>query len=348
MKSDRTEIESLKSRISITAVAERLGLSVVRGKFRCPYGKRHAHGDRTPSVSISEDKGLFRCWVCDDVRGDCFQLVQVVRGGDFKEALEWLRHEFVYGNPRQNVLLKPIAVNPYSIRPVESTDGSTPESFFREKIILSFLKQLKPVDKTPAARWLANRKIFKKTWDQARLRYIDDYDRVNRTLLSLHSLADLQQAGLYNDKGHLRYYKHPLILPYLDEAFRPHYFQARTLDKTLHPKELNLKGSVPFPYHKEALDGQPGWVYLCEGVIDTLTAWSKGFTAIGIPGVKSFKPEWLGLFRHKKVVICLDSDEAGRMGSQVLLDLFTGAGIEATCLELPEGEDVNSYFGGKK
>ena len=80
MQKEREELEAFKANLSHTAVAERLGLREVRGKLRSPYGKRHAHGDRTPSVSVSEEKGLFRCWVCDDVRGDAFDLVRLVRG----------------------------------------------------------------------------------------------------------------------------------------------------------------------------------------------------------------------------------------------------------------------------
>ena len=54
MPNTREDIDALKASLSITQVAERLGLQVVRGKIRCPYAVRHAHGDRTPSVSLSE------------------------------------------------------------------------------------------------------------------------------------------------------------------------------------------------------------------------------------------------------------------------------------------------------
>ena len=350
MQKEREELEAFKASLSLTAVAERLGLRVVRGKLRCPYGKRHAHGDRTPSVSVSEEKGLFRCWVCDDVRGDAFDLVGLVRGYSFAEAWQWLREEFTPAASGSSAYRAP-APRPRIVSETPSADGEEPgegPTFQRERIVLSFLKLLKSVDDTPAAQWLARRKIFKKTWDLARLRYIDDYARVNRELLALHGLEPLQEAGLYNEKGNLRYYKHALILPYLDKEFRPHYFQARALDSSVQPKELNLRGTVPFPFHVRALDGQPGWVYLCEGAIDTLTALGKGFSAVGIPGVRSFKPEWLELFRPKKVVLCLDNDEAGRTGMDRLEELFHGAGMETARLELPEGQDVNAWFGGRR
>jgi len=106
-----------------------------------------------------------------------------------------------------------------------------------------------------------------------------------------------------------------------------------------------------------ALDQKPGWVYLCEGVVDTLTFLGQKINAVGIPGVRSFKVEWLNLFRNKNVVLCLDHDEAGRSGMEYIGNLFSQAGIHNVILgegmeNLPtamkEGEDINDWFGGKK
>ena len=105
------------------------------------------------------------------------------------------------------------------------------------------------------------------------------------------------------------------------------------------------------------LDQKPGWVYLCEGVIDTLTFLGQNIAAIGIPGVRSFKTEWLPLFKNKSVVLCLDKDEAGRSGTEYLQSVFAhenirtvvlGEGLENISSSMKEGDDINSWFGGKK
>lgn len=358
MQQDKTEIERLRESLSITLVAEALGLSVERRRFHCIYPMRHAHGDRTPSVSISEEKGLFRCWVCPDVRGDVFNLVQLVRDCSFPEAVEWLREQFrpwtrgheAPGTAQKSVPKKlPPKIQALPPKPaVKEAD--------RMKVVLSFLKRLDPVDETPAARWLRNRRIFKPVWDKMRLRYITNYKSVSDMLLAEFGLELLQQVGLFNEGGHLRYYKHRLIFPYLDQSVRSMYFQARALDKETRPKELNLPGAVPYPYNVSALDSKPGWVYLCEGVVDTLTLLNQKIPAIGVPGATSFKAEWVPLFRNKSVVICLDPDEAGRRGAQVVRELLGASGVrcvERGNVELPdslkvrEHEDINEQFGGK-
>ena len=115
---------------------------------------------------------------------------------------------------------------------------------------------------------------------------------------------------------------------------------------------------MPFPYNVSALDERPGWVYLCEGVVDTLTFLGQRIAAIGIPGVRSFKTEWLPLFKNKSVVLCLDKDEAGRSGTEYLQTVFANVNIRTVVLgdgvdqfgklSMKEGEDINDWFGGKK
>ena len=47
------------------------------------------HDDRTPSLSINADKGLYRCFGCD-AKGNVFQFVQHTQGLGFAESVEWL------------------------------------------------------------------------------------------------------------------------------------------------------------------------------------------------------------------------------------------------------------------
>jgi len=371
------ELKQFKASLSITSVAQALGIEVVRGKFRCFCPQRHVNGDRTPSVSISEERGLFRCWVCDDIRGDVFSLVQQKRGCTFPEALEWLKETYPFllpGVKRRSpereskppsTTLQPVVGHEVSkpkqeiLPPLQ--EESSPKEIVnedeRKKIILSFLKMLSPIEGTPAAAYLMKRRIYKPVWDKMLLRTIKDYDALNRQLKEVYSMEVLQYVGLFNDKGNLRYYKHPLIFPYLDTLRRASHFQARAIDSTVEPKELHLRGPVPFPYNLSALDQKNGWIYLCEGVVDTLTFLQQGIQAVGIPGVRSFKVQWLPLFKNKNIVLCLDHDEAGRRGMEYLQEVFSHAGIRSIILgegleqlssNMKEGEDVNEWFGGKK
>ena len=379
------ELKQFKSAISITAVAQSLGVEVNRGKCRCFFPQRHSHGDRTPSVSVSEERGYFRCWVCDDVRGDVISLVQLLRGCSFVEALEWLKGQFPVLVPSGGASPKvspagslpkvlPVAksriampareriapdsvATPAEMPPPQPEEKELISEDERKKLILSFLKRLSPVENTAAAAWLVRRRIFKPTWDKMLLRTITDYNGLNKSLREEFGVEILQHVGLFNEKGNLRYYRHPLIFPYLDAGRRSFYFQARAIDPETKPKELCLRGTVPYPYNLPALDQKPGWIYLCEGVVDTLTMIGQKMNAVGIPGVRSFKVSWIPLFKNKNVVLCLDRDEAGRSGMEYIGNLFSqngirwvilGEGLDHLPTAMKEGEDINDWFGGKK
>lgn len=380
------ELKQFKAALSITKVAVDLGIPVVRNRCRCFFPTRHSHGDRTPSVSFSEERGTFRCWVCDDVRGDVIALVQIVKNCSFLEALNWLKETYGFlvpgvKNAVQNRVMAPNASPAVASAQVHTTaqnasfvakvavreaalEYTSPEPAKelvsedeRKKIILSFLKMLSPVDRTPAAAYLARRRIHKPIWDRMLLRTITDYGAISDKLKETYDLEVLKYVGLFNENGNLRYYKHPLFFPYLDAKRRSFYFQARAINSSVVPKELNLRGTVPYPYNVSVLDQKPGWVYLCEGVIDTLTFLGQNISAIGIPGVRSFKTEWLPLFKNKNVMLCLDKDEAGRSGTEYLQSVFEQAGIRTIVLgeglenlnfSMKEGDDINSWFGGKK
>lgn len=363
---EREAIEALKQVLSITAVAEALGLAPLRGKFRCLHSNRHSHGDRTPSVSLSEAKGLFRCWVCPDVKGDAIELVCQVRNCSFPDAMQWLRDTFSQAaaigyNRDQQRSYTASTQAPDVCMPQEAEVQSQGEllpvaiverpAHWREKTILGFLKMLAPIEQADphggfeARNYLIKRKIFQKTWTAMRLRWVDDYGRVNEILRKTYDADLLREVGLCNEHGNLRFYKHRLILPYLDAENHPLHFQARATDYITTPKELSLRGSIPCPYNMRALDRKPGVVYLCEGPIDTLTLVERSIPAVGVPGVSHLKREWIPLFENKVVMVCFDNDEAGRTASARVVDEFTAQGIDAKPLTvLPDGLDINDWF----
>lgn len=203
-----------------------------------------------------------------------------------------------------------------------------------------------------AGRYLAKRRIFKRTWDSQRLRMLDDYAGVSRKLEAAFGLDDLVRMGFFNAAGHLRFYRHILLFPYYDITGRAVYMQARAIEteaagpggKGPMPKELSLAGHIPLPYNSRLLDGEPGQIYLCEGVIDTLTLLEQGFPSVGVPGAANFKAAWAPLFRNKSVHVAFDPDGPGESGAAKAIERLQAMGIEARRLAPPAGKDLNDWF----
>lgn len=377
----KPDIEAVKAAHPILDVLRDLGIAAAHGRFRCLRPENHAHGDRTPSVSIWPDRGLFKCWVCPDVKGDVIDLVRLARNCSFKEALAFLNgNGNVNGSPSRNPApesgpsrmprtagaagsaskaypqappeLSPQAVSdaPAKVSPkLPSEAEEAEETALRQTILAALLEACAPVGGA-AGRYLAKRRIFKRTWDAQRLRMIDDYAGISRKLEAAFGLDVLVRMGYFNAAGHLRFYRHILLFPYYDITGRATYMQARAIDTEAAgprgpmPKELSLSGHIPMPYNARLLNGEPGQVFLCEGVIDTLTLLEQGFPAVGVPGAANFKAAWAPLFRNKVVHVAFDPDGPGETGAAKAIERLQAMGIEARRLAPPTGKDLNDWF----
>ena len=80
---DKSTTQRLRS-LPVEAVAERLGLRVVRHKSLCPF-----HDDHHASLSYSTSRNTFRCFVCD-ARGGTIDLVMRHLNMSFPDACQWL------------------------------------------------------------------------------------------------------------------------------------------------------------------------------------------------------------------------------------------------------------------
>lgn len=80
---NKEQLQRLRS-LPVEAVAERLGLRVVRHKSLCPF-----HDDHHASLSFSPSRNTFRCFVCD-ARGGTIDLIMRHLNMSFPDACRWL------------------------------------------------------------------------------------------------------------------------------------------------------------------------------------------------------------------------------------------------------------------
>jgi DNA primase len=383
---DKADIEALKASQPILQVLAALGIAPINGRIRCPQPQNHAHGDRTPSVSIRADRNSFKCWVCPDVKGDVIDLVRLVKGCSFREALAFLgasqaalgsgprpgprptaplrasapaaaatgaapgtAHQASIFPPGAEIPIRsvgvtqaPMAAAPRAPAP-SPADTAAEDRALREAVLAALLEACVPISGA-AGRYLTKRRIFKRTWDGQALRMIGDYGGAGSALEARFGREALERAGFFNAAGHLRYYRHRLLFPYYDAAGKPVYMQARAIEADAKPKELSMSGPIPLPYNVRLLDQRPGQIYLCEGIIDTLTLIEQGFPAVGVPGAANFKPAWASLFRGKTVHVAFDPDAPGENGAARAIQLLGAEGIEARRFTPPRGLDLNDWF----
>lgn len=86
----RYDEKAILARTNIIQVARELGMKVGRSVIPCVRRHRHKNPDGFPTMSINPANNSFRCWVCNDVKGNVVDLVRIVKNVTNEQALEFL------------------------------------------------------------------------------------------------------------------------------------------------------------------------------------------------------------------------------------------------------------------
>jgi len=241
------------------------------------------------------------------------------------------------------------------------TTASAPRPSLRVSIIEALLSYGQSDGNSPGHIWLRDRKgINQATQTEFGLTWLD-WERASAGMIETFGVETLNALGLMTrDKKsgtplELRFKKHRLLFPFWITAGGkryPIYLQGRDINAGKDFRFDNLAGGVPFPYNFDAVltarhEGKP--VFICEGATDTLTLAQAGFNAVGIVGTQGFKPEWVKHFDGLEVYLATDPDEPGQEAAKKIARTFVDQGrFSPKVIQLPEGQDINDYFTGKR
>lgn len=337
----RVYVDRMKEAVSGRAVAERLGLHGDRTRFYCPSCQRD--GGKSPDLVVY-DNG-FKCFKCGQA-GDVVDLF-VLSGMSMAAAINEL--EAMTGMTRKKG----------AVRTSTSRTIARPGATSKEKIPTSMPKNLaglysrflddvcRPLHGTPGEAYLAKRGISANTAACSRVRFCSDLSGV----WNLADKAAIMASGLSKlylfQKAGLPF----LVFPYIKDG-QPVFIKGRCLlskdeaDRQGTPRFLNTGGAIPCLWNHDAIK-DAATVLVCEGEIDALTALEAGQVAVGLPGAKNFKSEWIADFDGKDVVLVLDADKAGQEGTASIARMFIKAGRKPPRqLVLADGQDLNDFYNG--
>jgi len=152
--------------------------------------------------------------------------------------------------------------------------------------------------------------------------------------------ADMFRLGVVRGDGPLdEQYRGRLSIPYIAANGAVVALRYRALDDS-QPKYLSRSGAKPHLFGVSCLLGDAREVVIAEGEIDQMTLTQIGVTSVGVPGAQAWKKSWRFLFEDFDRVICLsDGDDAGKEFGKKMVDA-----VGAVAIELPPGEDTNSFF----
>ncbi len=317
----------------------------------CPF-----HKEKTPSFNVNPQKQIFHCFGCHK-GGDVFSFLREYENIPFVDAVRRLAD-------RAKI-------------PIETEDNPAGrQSRHLKDMLLQIHEQItqrwqnalaNEASGQPAREYLARRGVSPEAVKLFRLGCAPEAwdDTVNWAASKGHELPLMEQAGLILRKeGGAHYYdrfRGRLIFPICDEQSRVIGFSARVLSaeqsggKYINSPETPIftKGKVFFGLDKSKrplLDAQTAIV--CEGQLDLIACYMAGVQNIVAPQGTALTADHARILKRyvEEVVLCFDSDNAGRKAAVRSLDSLLAAGLAIRVAVVPAPHDPDSFikeFGGE-
>jgi DNA primase len=337
-------LQAIRDRVSLVEVVSAYVSLKRAGRNHlglCPF-----HGEKTPSFTVSEERGLYHCFGCGE-SGTVFTFLMKVERLEFLDAVTQLAKRAGVALPERD-RDDPAAQQ----RERLFTANATAERFFRAALGANA--------GAAARRYLAQRGLSEQTIERFGLGFAPAGGSVLASRLERHQVnrEDALQAGLLGRSQDGRIYdrfRGRVMFPIRDRRGRTIAFGGRSMGDE-QPKYLNSpetplfkkgEGLYGLAEAREAIRTH-GRAVLVEGYMDALVLAQEGIpyvvatlgTALTAAQLRVLAP--LG-GDDMAVFFFFDGDRAGRQAAVRAFGVCAEAGVWGRAAFLPDGHDPDSY-----
>lgn len=335
---DREIVDQVKDATDLVALvgqAVKLKKAGAAWSGLCPF-----HSERSPSFQVVPQRGFYHCFGCGK-HGDAFSWVMEREGLTFPEALDLLARQAGIALPERRERPKEAVDHEERLRTV--LDAA--QSFYQHELSrnAAALAYLKGRGITESFAMEAGFGAAPDAWDKLvnHLRRLD----ISSDLIEQSGLASRSERGTQID-----FLRNRLTIPIHDARGRLVAFGGRVLGdekpKYLNTRETPLfkKGATLFGMHRAKGALRDG-ALVVEGYFDVLQLQQEGLAGVVAPLGTALTEDHLHQIHRftKRVVLCFDGDAAGRRAMEKSLRLALPLGFEVRLLELPSGEDPDTW-----
>lgn len=318
----------------------------------CPF-----HDDKNPSMQVSPQKQIYKCFSCG-AGGTCFDFVMGYHKLTFPEAMKMLAD-------RAGIELTPF-------KPGKGGGAPNPQNTDRRKRLLAvnelalayFQSQLQSAQAEQVREYLAKRGVSDEMVTRFQLGYAPH---------SWHALSEevtakrfdkpaFEAAGLIanGNRGLYDKLRHRLIFPICDDMGRAIAFGGRTLpgneldDPTVDAKYLNSPETLLFNKSrtlygldlakKPIIDAKTA--VIVEGYTDVIACHQHDRCNVIAALGTAFTAEHATKLRRfcEKVVLVFDGDAAGHKAADRAVEVLLTSEIDVAVVILPEGQDPDEML----
>ena len=302
----RAFAEDLKRKVSISNIVGKVVTLKPKGKGEftglCPF-----HSEKTPSFTVSEDKGFYHCFGCG-AHGDSVSFRMQLSNLTYKEALESIASE--------------------AGLPVPKFSKAQNEEFDRNKIIERIFEEttryyVYKLKNSDSEKYFFNRRLTSKTIEQYSLGHApSNQDDLLKALRTFANDNDIIASTVFvkGQKGELYpFFRNRAMFPIKSVTGKTIAFGGRSIDGS-EPKYINSPENPLFKKGHElyflnfALRSKSDFMIVVEGYMDAISLAQHGFTNVVAPLGTALKVEQLDILWRRQLTpyLCMDNDNAGQ------------------------------------
>jgi DNA primase len=338
------KIIEIRDRASIVEIiSDYLTLRKVGRNFNglCPF-----HAEKSPSFTVSEEKGIFHCFGCG-AGGSVFQFLMQYDHLTFPEAVERVASR--YG----------IEIERESNGKMDRALGER-ESLYRinERAAANYHKILlsHPAGRR-ALEYLKSRKVNEELARRFLVGYAPPTGSGLLDLLRKEQLSvkDALRLGLVGQRTGQQFHEKffgRLMFPIINAGGKILGFGGRVIDGGL-PKYLNSsetplfrKGAILYGlYQAKEEIRRADRVVVVEGYLDVIALHQFGFSSAVATLGTALTPDHVRLLGRytRNIVALFDGDDAGRKAAARSFEIFVETGLLGRAAFLPAGEDPDTF-----
>lgn len=301
----------------------------------CPF-----HDDHNPSMSVSEEKGLFTCFVCHKT-GNVFSFVQDFENVSFIEAVK--------------IVADKIGIE---IDTGYKATSKYDKHYEAVELALKFYQNnLKSAEGKIAREYLNKRGLNEEIINEFGIGYASkNYDTITKLLTTKgYDEQILLETGLAN-QGNTLYdlFRNRITFPIHNPNGKPVGFSARIYENIDEAKYINTKetpifkkGKILFNYHRAQNEARKmKYLLVVEGQMDAIRIYASGIKNVVATMGTALTEDHIKLLKklNVKIVLCMDNDTAGEKATIQNGELLNNAGVDLSILRLSGAKDPDEYI----
>ena len=339
---DKGEIDKIRANADIVdIIGSYLSLTKKGKDYKCvcPF-----HDDHSPSMSISKEKQIYKCFSCN-AAGNVFTFVQNYENVSFIEAV--------------SIVANKIGYNISGTLNIESSSKYSKEYEIISLTSLYYQNNLNTKKGIEAKQYLKKRGIDEKTIEDFQIGLaLDDNNSLTKLLIAKgYEESLLEKIGLINiiDGKCIDTFRGRITFPITNIYGNVVGFSSRIyrgekdIAKYINTKETYVykKGDNLFNYYLAKNDAKKEkTLIIVEGQMDAIRVYESGIkNVVALMGTALTK-EQIDLIKKLrcKVILCLDGDSAGAKATIVNGDLLVKDNIIVQVIRLSDYKDPDEYI----